>query len=360
MPLTAPVLVSELGGTRPKPNGQVIVTRKFLISGTLPGLPERLSPPQLPYDSQILRFRASPTPDSIRERLLACMSGQLRTSSTPTATFPGSELLYGGGSDGLHRPSHGSDDMSAPDLSGYERDRQRLRDLEIGNKRPTSRSKRPSYATVEKTGSDREESRPVHNSLPAKTPALRNTGIRSSLVRGEQLLSQRNSGAREPEDLIAMGTLWSPANNTITTTNNNNNNNSGASSSGPTRSSSNTTASNKSLSGNNNGSSSSNNNNNNGGGGVCGSQRKPISVAMSSGRLGHSSSFNGLSNLAAGRTQQRDKDVKEVEPKYPDPLVGAPASFQQRLMELGALEAETIRWERIKKVKKKPKQDRDS
>lgn len=49
-----------------------------------------------------------------------------------------------------------------------------------------------------------------------------------------------------------------------------------------------------------------------------------------------------------------------VDPKYTDPLIGAPASFQQRLMELSALEAETVRYERSKKVKKKVKQDRDS
>jgi hypothetical protein len=50
-----------------------------------------------------------------------------------------------------------------------------------------------------------------------------------------------------------------------------------------------------------------------------------------------------------------------VEPKYSDPLSGAPGSFQTRLMELAALEAETVRWERTKKVKKKTtKQDRDS
>ena len=52
--------------------------------------------------------------------------------------------------------------------------------------------------------------------------------------------------------------------------------------------------------------------------------------------------------------------VFSVEPKYSDPLSGATPTFQQRLMELAALEAETVRWERTKKVKKKPKQDRDS
>ena len=35
-------------------------------------------------------------------------------------------------------------------MAGYERDRQRLRDLEIGNKRPASRNKRASYASGDK------------------------------------------------------------------------------------------------------------------------------------------------------------------------------------------------------------------
>ena len=44
-----------------------------------------------------------------------------------------------------------------------------------------------------------------------------------------------------------------------------------------------------------------------------------------------------------------------AEPKYSDPLVGAPPTFQQRLAELAAIEAETIRWEKARKMKKKPK-----
>lgn len=48
-----------------------------------------------------------------------------------------------------------------------------------------------------------------------------------------------------------------------------------------------------------------------------------------------------------------------VDPRYTDPVVGAPPSFQQRLMELSALESETIRYEKSKKVKKKVR-DRDS
>lgn len=49
-----------------------------------------------------------------------------------------------------------------------------------------------------------------------------------------------------------------------------------------------------------------------------------------------------------------------AEPKYIDPIVGSQASFQQRVMELSALESETIRYEKTKRLKKKVKQDRDS
>lgn len=42
-----------------------------------------------------------------------------------------------------------------------------------------------------------------------------------------------------------------------------------------------------------------------------------------------------------------------VEPKYHDPLQGAPPSFQQRIAEINQLEQETIRYERSKRYKKK-------
>lgn len=42
------------------------------------------------------------------------------------------------------------------------------------------------------------------------------------------------------------------------------------------------------------------------------------------------------------------------EPRYSDPIVGASPSFQQRVAELASLEAETLRWEKARKVKKKP------
>lgn len=46
-----------------------------------------------------------------------------------------------------------------------------------------------------------------------------------------------------------------------------------------------------------------------------------------------------------------------AEPKYADPIAGSPPSFQSRLAELASLEAETVRWERLRKLKKKPRDD---
>jgi len=42
------------------------------------------------------------------------------------------------------------------------------------------------------------------------------------------------------------------------------------------------------------------------------------------------------------------------EPKYADPSSGGPPSLQQRIAEIAALEQDTIRWEKSRKVKKKP------
>ncbi|XP_014787500.1 uncharacterized protein LOC106881565 isoform X2 [Octopus bimaculoides] len=51
---------------------------------------------------------------------------------------------------------------------------------------------------------------------------------------------------------------------------------------------------------------------------------------------------------------------KEAELLYQDPVSGAPTSFLQRLNEIAALEAETVRLERARKLKKKNKHDKES
>lgn len=51
---------------------------------------------------------------------------------------------------------------------------------------------------------------------------------------------------------------------------------------------------------------------------------------------------------------------KEVDASYQDPLVGASNTFLLRVNEISSLEAETVRQERYRKLKKKNKLDRDS
>ncbi|XP_067952089.1 uncharacterized protein [Watersipora subatra] len=55
---------------------------------------------------------------------------------------------------------------------------------------------------------------------------------------------------------------------------------------------------------------------------------------------------------------KRTGPTSEAEAKYADPIAGASASFQARLSELASLEAETVRYERLRRLKKKNK-DRD-
>ncbi|RUS84231.1 hypothetical protein EGW08_007983, partial [Elysia chlorotica] len=217
------------------------------------------------FSSRMLRLKLM---QNQRRQTMPFMSA-LSSNSTPTAAISNAELLYGPeGSRSSH--ANGDDLVGGSDFpGGYERERQRHRDLDISssinsggsnhtnnnhnngsNKRPSSRNRqqRASCSVVEKVSFDRErdEGRVLTNSLPVKAPSFRSNGLRSTLIRGEQLLAQRGSNGansgREPDDLIAMGTLWNPAMNN--NANNNNNNNSGGSN---TRSSSTTTTSNKSA-----------------------------------------------------------------------------------------------------------------
>ncbi|XP_067937349.1 uncharacterized protein [Watersipora subatra] len=69
------------------------------------------------------------------------------------------------------------------------------------------------------------------------------------------------------------------------------------------------------------------------------SRKKPAKTLRSSGRYVHA------------------KQKPDPEPKYADPISGSATSFQARLAELASLEAETVRWERLRKLKKKPRDD---
>ncbi|KAL8625708.1 hypothetical protein ACOMHN_043983 [Nucella lapillus] len=280
----------------------------------------------------------------------------LDSSSTPTVPLPGSDLLYGGGNGSSSagggeagggaggRPSGGQggeegewDHRGTP----HHGDKPRLRELDLhGNKGPPSRNnanssnnrKVPNFDKVP-FDREREELRPLGSSLgPAKQSPLRANGIKNNLLRADQYLSSQRTNGRD-DDLVAMGTIWNPSqlqtrgSSTGTTS-------SGKSTSAPTAS--------------------------NGGGGTL-PGRRPVSLSTSTSTrqlLHHQSGGGGFGN--AGGFGSSVRVVKEVEPKYSDPLTGASPTFQQRLMELAALESETVRWERTKKIKKKPKADRDS
>ncbi|XP_067677902.1 uncharacterized protein [Haliotis asinina] len=246
--------------------------------------------------------------------------GKQNSSSTPTVPFSTADLLY---NPEVSRPAPSADDFSTTDLVYFDRekDKLKLRDIDA-NRRSTSRNNSRRSISLEKVNfeGEKDELRPIKNTFPTtkgQNPG-RTNGVRGTLLRSDQLLNHKNNvQGREPDDLVAMGTIWSPnlqQRNSTTTS---------------------TTTSSKSFSL----TSTSNTSNVN--------PRKGPSATTT--RVGFPNNFSTSRSTA-----------KDSEPKYTDPVSGASPSFQQRLMELSALEAETVRWERTKKIKKKSKQDRDS
>ncbi|XP_052776675.1 putative uncharacterized protein DDB_G0282133 isoform X2 [Mya arenaria] len=280
----------------------------------------------------------------------------LNSSSTPTVPYSTADILYGNEVNGAGRSSS-NDDPRQNSFGELERGKSKSRDLDNpNNRRPNSRNgkqKAISIDTVTPFDKDREDPlKSLSASLPPAKPShhYRPNGIRSG-NKGEQLFSSaKQNGAvngREQDDLVAMGTLWSP----------NNGNGSGSLppatsqsqqsgyKSGPVSNSNMNSYPSKvapSSSGVNSSLSSSNN--------TLNSQRKYPT--------GNSMRPIVLQNNVSGRKTSNAQKEQE-DPKYTDPMLGAPASFQQRIIELGALEGDTVRWERTKRLKKK-KQDRDS
>ncbi|XP_050402949.1 uncharacterized protein LOC126819117 isoform X1 [Patella vulgata] len=235
-----------------------------------------------------------------------------RSSSSPSVPYSTTDILYNGetGRSSL------ADDYSPKDLVYFDKDKStRIRDGDI--RRPASRNNSRRSLSLEKVSinGDKDELQPIKNSATAaKQNHFRPAGIRQSYLRGEQYHSNNStpkintsSHGIEKDDLVAMGTIWNP----------------------------NSVAKNSMLSLNRQYSVNS----------VTTSSAAPIRRGPSTSRF----------SMGTGASRARD-----VEPKYTDPAIAAPASFQQRLIDLSALEAETVRWERSKKVKKKSKQDRDS
>ncbi|XP_060566392.1 homeobox protein 4-like isoform X2 [Ruditapes philippinarum] len=286
------------------------------------------------------------------------------SSSTPTVPYSTADILYGNEVNGSRGQQN--EDVRQNSFGDLEKSRElarsRAKELEQNpnNRRPSSKSGKQRSITIDSVtpfDKDREDPlRSLSSALPPAKPShhFRPNGIRTNILKPDQLFSNKTNGAssgRDQDDLVAMGTLWSP-----------NNNNPGQPP--PVGSASAMSSQQQQSSNRNNGVSNSNTNS------------FPSKVASSSSSVNHSmsSSNNTLNsqrkypgnsirpiqvqNNVSGRKNSNSTKEQE-DPKYTDPMIGAPASFQQRLIELGALEGDTVRWERSKRLKKK-KADRDS
>lgn len=259
----------------------------------------------------------------LQKEMIETVPMRERSSSTPTVPYSTTDILYGN----EVRNSPHLDEIRQNSFIEYskEKDRQSANSnlVDLNNRRPVSKGGSRKSLSIEKVSFNKESDdnlKPILPSPGKNGNQYRPNGLRNSLLKGDPLYGSRGnnySTGRESEDLVAMGTIWSPnaqlQKNPGSISANGIQNITGKSVSMVSSSSSTTTFSRKNV--------------------------KPIIV--------QTNPVNSRSN------------VKEVEPRYTDPVIGAPPSFQQRLMELSALESETIRYEKSKKVKKKVR-DRDS
>ncbi|XP_045157458.2 uncharacterized protein LOC123523816 isoform X6 [Mercenaria mercenaria] len=292
----------------------------------------------------------------------------LSSSSTPTVPYSTADILYGNEVNGSRGQQN--EDVRQNSFGDMEKSRElarsRSKELEQNpnNRRPSSKSGKQRSLTIDSVvpfDKDREDPlRSLSSALPPAKPShhFRPNGIRTNIMKPDQLYSSKPNGAvpgRDQDDLVAMGTLWSP-----------NNNSSGQPPPVGSSSAVSHQQQQQQQQSSNRNSSVSNSNTNS----------FPSKVVSSSSSVNHSmsSSNNTLNtqrkypgnnirpiqvqNNVSGRKNSNSTKEQE-DPKYTDPMIGAPASFQQRIIELGALEGDTVRWERSKRLKKK-KQDRDS
>ncbi|XP_076097069.1 uncharacterized protein LOC143067591 isoform X2 [Mytilus galloprovincialis] len=265
---------------------------------------------------QTLPIRLQPTRSVENTYMYLKQSSALSSSSTPTVPYSTTDILYGN----EVRNSPQLDEIRQNSFIEYSKDKDRHSSnnlVDFNNRRPASKGGSRKSLSIEKVNFNKESDdnlRPILPSPGKNGNQYRPNGLRNGLLKGDPLYGSR--GGRESDDLIAMGTIWSP--NTGPQKNSGSNSANGIQN--VTGKSVSMVASNSSTT-------------------VARKNVKPIMV--------QNSSSHGRSNF------------KEVEPRYTDPVIGAQPSFQQRLMELSALESETIRYEKSKKVKKKVR-DRDS
>ncbi|XP_064606772.1 uncharacterized protein LOC135471455 isoform X2 [Liolophura sinensis] len=227
-------------------------------------------------------------------------SASTNTSSGPYST----DILYGGDID------KGGQDLRLGHSSVVDGDRVKdgKRDrAEFREQRKSLYSRDSLSSSFEKVSLDKDDRpNPTISSL-AKINQFKPNGLRNNLV---------SKGRGGQDELVAMGTLWSPNVHpkplrTLSVCTNGNSTTSTA-------------------------------------------PRRVSSVSVPTGV--YRQTLNAPSHQVASKSSANGQDQK-----YGDPFVGAPPQYQQRLAELSTLEADTVRYERTRKLKKKqPKQDRDS
>ncbi|XP_076462312.1 uncharacterized protein LOC143294740 [Babylonia areolata] len=345
-------------GTLHLPAGCDLLTHLYANHGVRVRLVRRPPPPKrekIPTVRQLIDHL------SHKHQLLLSSDTDLASkssSSTPTVPLSSSQRVYGSGDGAGPSPHPGSSqEVVGGGIVGWEHrtnDLQKLKELDIHGSSTRPLSNRKEKGPVDQC---QGEVRPLASCVSgSKQLPQRANGIKNNVLRADHIHSQRSchGATGQEEDLLAMGTLWSPnpqlhirgsasiaaASNSTTTT---------AIITSSASHSSSKSLSNSIVNGSGSGS------------GVFTSPsatlpaRRPVPGATSTLHTVHPSS--AVTALAMGNVVKS----KDADPKYSDPVPGAPPSFQQRLMELAALEAETVRWERSKKVKKKPlKQDKDS
>ncbi|XP_063435262.1 uncharacterized protein LOC134716281 isoform X3 [Mytilus trossulus] len=242
------------------------------------------------------------------------------SSSTPTVPYSTTDILYGN----EVRNSPQLDEIRQNSFIEYSKDKDRHSSnnlVDFNNRRPASKGGSRKSLSIEKVNFNKESDdnlRPILPSPGKNGNQYRPNGLRNGLLKGDPLYGSRGgnySSGRESDDLIAMGTIWSP--NT-----------------GPQK---------------NSGSNSAN--------GIQNVTGKSVSMVASNSST--TVARKNVKPIMVNSSSHGRSSFKDVEPRYTDPVIGAQPSFQQRLMELSALESETIRYEKSKKVKKKVR-DRDS
>ncbi|KAK2144452.1 hypothetical protein LSH36_756g02062 [Paralvinella palmiformis] len=309
-------------------------------------MPSRRGPLRQQLPEKVLDLIAEEAMEQVKHQMLATRMRYFRivlaarsgygATATPVGPYSSSDLIGSYNNDTSRLPSSNNthNNKNGSNLT------QRSQSYDV-ERRPSSRSKDPKKNfSVNTKGYDIERGeRDIHDRHKDGIQAVTNghranyfkpLGLRNNYLSGQSPTAshinpvtpaptitrtppqqqQQPVQSRDPDDLVAMGTNWNP------------NNGSGHRSNGRP------------------------NSHNNGNLVYQMSQSNAVSTQTST-----INSRRVAPKAASIGTQGR---TREQEPKYADPSSGGPPSLQQRIAEIAALEQDTIRWEKSRKVKKKP------